>query len=53
MVGIFFNLEEPFDCIDHGIMLVKLEFHVITDRTYILLKSYLASTLQTDFKESL
>jgi len=43
---IFFNLEEPFDCIDHGILLVKLELYVITDRTYSLVKSYLENRFQ-------
>ena len=37
--GIFFNLEKAFDCVNHNILLSKLEFYGITDNIYILIKS--------------
>jgi hypothetical protein len=37
--SIFFNFKKAFDCINHGILLAKLQFHGITDRAYSLIKS--------------
>ena len=39
-------MEEAFDCIDHGILLVDLKFHRITDRAYSLISSYLENRYQ-------
>jgi hypothetical protein len=39
--GIFRNLEKAFDCINHKILLTKLEFYAITGNHYKLYKSYL------------
>jgi len=37
---------EDFDCVNHNILLSKLEFYGITGITYKLLKSYLKGTYQ-------
>jgi hypothetical protein len=44
--GIFCDLQKAFDCIDHNILLAKLEFFGITDVTYRLIKSYLQGRYQ-------
>jgi hypothetical protein len=44
--GIFFNLKKAFDCVNHEILLYKLEFYGITDIVYVLLKSYLQNRYQ-------
>jgi hypothetical protein len=41
-----FDLEKAFDCINHEILLYKLEFYGITDNVYMLLKSYLQNRYQ-------
>jgi hypothetical protein len=43
---IFFDLEKAFDCVNHEILLYKLEFYGITDNVYMLLKSYLQNRHQ-------
>jgi len=45
-VGVFLNMEEAFDYIDHGILLVKVELYGITDRVYSFVKSYLENRYQ-------
>jgi len=44
--GIFCDLQKAFDCIDHNILLAKLEFYGITGTTYRLIKSYLQGRYQ-------
>ena len=39
--GIFCDIQKAFDCVNHNILLTKLEFYGITRITYKLLKSYL------------
>jgi len=45
--SIVFDFEKASDCINHGILLAKLEFHGITDRAYSLINHI----LKTDIKE--
>jgi len=44
--GIFCNVQKAFDCVNHNILLSKLEFYGITGITYKLLKSYLKGRYQ-------
>jgi len=44
--GIFCNLEKAFDCVNHKILLSKLEFCGITGNHYKLYKSYLTNRYQ-------
>jgi hypothetical protein len=39
--GIFCDLEKAFDCVNHNILLTKLEFYEITGITLKLIKSCL------------
>jgi hypothetical protein len=41
--GIFFVLEKAFDCVDHGILLCKLKFNVISGKDLALYQSYLGN----------
>jgi hypothetical protein len=43
---IFLDLEKAFICINHEILLTKLELYVITNKMYGLLKSYLQNCYQ-------
>jgi len=44
--GIFCDVQKGFDCVNHNILLSKLEFYRITGITYKLLKSYLKGRYQ-------
>ena len=44
--GIFCDLQKAFDCVNHNILLTKLEFYGIIRITYKLIKSYLGGRYQ-------
>jgi hypothetical protein len=44
--GIFCDIRKAFDCVDHGILMSKMEFYGITGKTYQLIKSYLSDRYQ-------
>jgi hypothetical protein len=44
--GIFCDLQKAYDCVNHNILLTKLEFYGITGITYKLIKSYLQGRYQ-------
>jgi hypothetical protein len=44
--GIFCDIQKAFDCVNHNILLTKLEFYGITGITYELIKSYLGDRYQ-------
>jgi len=47
LIGVIFcNLEKVFDCVNHKILLSKLEFYGITGNHYKLYKSYLTNRYQ-------
>ena len=39
--GIFCDLEKAFDCVNHDVLLHKLKFYGISDKTLQLYRSYL------------
>jgi len=44
--GIFCDLQKAFDCINHEVLLKKLEFYGVTTKFYNLIKSYLEGRYQ-------
>jgi len=44
--GIFCDIEKPFDCVNHNILLAKPKFYGLNGRDYPLHKSYLESIYQ-------
>ena len=46
--GIFCDFEKAFDCVNHKILLSKLEFCGITGNHYTLYKSYLTNRYQRE-----
>jgi len=50
--GIVCNLEKAFDCVNHKILLTKLEFYGMTGNHYKLYKSYLMDRYQRTLRIS-
>ena len=46
--GIFCDVQKAFNCVNHNILLTKLEFYGITGITFKLLKSYLKGRYQRE-----
>jgi hypothetical protein len=44
--GIFYDLTKAFDCVNHSLLLSRLEFYDITGSAYNLMKSYLSDRYQ-------
>jgi hypothetical protein len=44
--GIFCDLQKAFDCVNHNILLTKLEFYGITGTSLKLIKSYVEGRYQ-------
>jgi len=44
--GTFFDLQKAFNCVNHDILLTKLEFYGITGETFKLIKTYIQGRYQ-------
>jgi hypothetical protein len=51
--GIFCNLEKAFDCVDHNILLEKLQFYGIVGKFQALIKSYFSGRYQKVFIDNI
>jgi hypothetical protein len=51
--GIFRNLEKASDCINHNILLKKLQFYGIVGKFQALIKSYLSERYQKVFIDNI
>jgi len=45
--GLFCDLQKAFDCVNHNILLNKIQFYVITGIAYNLIRSYLDNRYPT------
>ena len=50
--GIFCHLEKTFDCVDHNILLSKLQYYGITGSVCTLIQSYLTGRYQCVVRNS-
>jgi hypothetical protein len=44
--GIFFDLKETIDCMNHNVLLAKMKYYFITGVMYSLIESYLRNRHQ-------
>jgi len=44
--GIFFDMEKAFDCVDHNILVAKMDYYGIRGTMFNLIKSYLEDRFQ-------